>query len=900
MRLKNPASLCAYASDASIYAIRPSEIIPVEFQNDVIEAILMAAKAGTSITARGAGTGLAGGALGDGIILDFGNYRKIRSIEPQLLSVHTEVGLIYDELNAALKDYNLFFPPDPSSGDSCQIGGMLANNSSGPRSVKYGLTSDFVEELEIVDSRGRLLPLKKLRLNSPELAEFLGRFPEYKAILNILQENAALINSSWPKLKKNSAGYNLYQVVRDLERGIFNLPALMAGSEGTLGIILTARLRLLPLPKELLTIRIYFKSLVAAGRAVEKILILEPSGLEIVDGSTLNLIGRQKHGIPEEAAALLLVEFDNDISLKRRDFEKLAANLDLAGVPEYADDPAQAAPLWKARKAIVPTLYRHHATRRPVALVEDVSLPPGEVPSFIEYITALFDRHNLTYGVFGHIGDGNLHLRPLFDLNDPADFRLAGEIYDQVYDKVIALGGGTTAEHADGRLRASLLKKMYGDRIYDIFVAIKKTLDPGGVFSPGSVISSEPFTAHIDYEKIKSYCAACGKCNGYCPAYDLFRREDMSARGWLRMINQSEAPREVLQDYLAWCLNCKNCTTVCPAGVDIAHEIIEYKSRQSGWMARQGASLADNEFLLGLSLKFGKILDPLTQSRATRKILGIVGKPFGLDENFPLPKIAGRSLRQRFSHRLAPTGEVAFFHGCADNLLQSNVGEAVFEVFEYYRIPLSIPEQKCCGLPYEVHGLKDSLLEKASFNIEHLNRFEAVITGCASCLLRLKEYAGLFKGTSTEKPAAILAAKCYDISQYLNLKGIDLSGLAGDKPVKITYHNPCHLRAAGLHREPEKLLGKLPGVEIIHPLYADRCCAQAGAYGFAHYPQSRQMFAAKKTVYEKINADYLMTSCPACQMKVRAEIKGNTRVVHPVEIIAERIKSAPGFRPGKE
>ena len=890
-RLKSKTSLVAYASDASIYAAMPETVRLIQSAEDVVEAVKLAAQKQISVTARGGGTGLAGGAVGTGVIADFSNFRSILDIDIASKTVLTQVGIIYDELNLALKKFGLFFPPDPSSGDSCQIGGMLANNSSGPRSVKYGLTSDFVEELEIVKPSGKRATLKKLPLGSMELKTFLQTDPEFEIILQILQENKRLIAEKWPALKKNSSGYNLRQVITDLERGVFNLPALLVGSEGTLGLFLSARLRLLPLPSEILTSRLYFGSLIEAGRAVPDILAIGPSGLEIVDGSTLNLIGRDKFGIPGSAAALLLVEFDDDINARKAKFDALTARLNLVAPAEFASDSESTAALWRARKAIVPTLYRHHPKKRPLALIEDISLPPDQVPAFIEYATSLFDAHHLTYGIFGHIGDGNLHVRPLFDLNDKNDFELAVRIYNEVYDRVISLGGSTTAEHADGRLRAALVKKVYGEEIYRIFLKLKETLDPDHILAPGVVLSDTPFTAQIDYEKIKSYCAACGKCNGYCPAYDIFRREDFSPRGWLRIINQSGESRRRLIPYLSYCLNCKNCTIVCPAGVDIAAEIIKYRSEKPTLLSKAAVVFADRESLLGLSLRLAKIAEPLVRSGLGRAALGLLGKPaFGLDRTARFPAIAAKSLRKRFSQRIASEGTVALFHGCADNLLESSVGEAIFKVFDRLGIDISMPEQKCCGLPYEVYGHRENLLEKARYNIDHLNYYEAVITGCASCLLRLKEYEKLFSEDDPyRQEAEKLTGKCFDISQYLNRQEIDFSIFTSEKMTTVTYHNPCHLRAAGLHKEPEKLMRKLNNIRIIVPLHADRCCAQAGSFGFVHFRESKLMFAQKKEEYGQIEADYLMTSCPACQMKIRAEMGDRFTVVHPIEILANRL-----------
>ncbi|UCD18002.1 MAG: 4Fe-4S dicluster domain-containing protein, partial [Candidatus Zixiibacteriota bacterium] len=597
----------------------------------------------------------------------------------------------------------------------------------------------------------------------------------------------------------------------------------------------------------------------------------------------------ERFGIPEAAAALLLVEFDDSIDEKAEELRRVARKFNLAGPIEGASESDKIAELWKARKAIVPTLYRLHKTKRPISLIEDISLPPEQIPLFIEYITSLFASYNLTFGMFGHIGDGNLHIRPLFDLNDPDDFKIARRIYDEVYDKVMSIGGSITAEHAVGRLRAQVLRKLYGDEIFAIFREIKKCLDPQNILSPDSVVSEVSFTEKIDYDKIKSYCAACGKCNGYCPAYDIFRREDFSPRGWLRMLNQSNETRKSLSKYLSFCLNCRNCADVCPAGVDIASEIINFRSEKPALLSKPAVKFTDQETLMGLVLKLGKIGEPLLGGKIGRSMTAFFGRwPFGFDRSVVFPRIASRSLRSRHRARIARSGKIALFHGCADNLLESNVGDSVFKVFDRLGEKVYIPDQKCCGLPQEVYGHKDNLIEKARFNIDRLNYFDVIISGCASCLLKLKEYKSLFDDNDPYKLAAEeLAAKASDICQYLNILGFDSSVFNSNHPMKITYHNPCHLRVAGLHMEPLKLLQRLDNIIVKHPIYADRCCAQAGSYGFTHFQESKRMFQKKKDEYKKIDADYILTSCPACQMKIRAEMGGNFKIMHPVELLAE-------------
>ena len=195
-------SYTAYASDASIYGLTPERVICPKDETAAVAAVREALAAGKAITPRGGGTGLAGGALGHGYIIDCSRLTQIQEIAVEENTIICQTGIIYRDLNLALKKVGLFFPPDPSSGDSCQIGGMLANNSSGPRSIKYGLTSHYVEELKIVAPDGRVRLLKKHRPGSDELTAFLAEYPEYENILRLLQDNRRLILERWPKLKK--------------------------------------------------------------------------------------------------------------------------------------------------------------------------------------------------------------------------------------------------------------------------------------------------------------------------------------------------------------------------------------------------------------------------------------------------------------------------------------------------------------------------------------------------------------------------------------------------------------------------------------------------------------------------------------------------------------------------
>lgn len=895
-RLASAVSREAYASDGSIYRIKPEKVICPKTETEAVAAVNEAFLLNKPVTPRGAGTGLAGGALGKGYIIDCSRLTEVKKISEGERTVICESGIIYNDLNIALKPFGLFFPPNPSSGDSCQIGGMLANNASGLRSIKYGLTSDYVEELTIIGREGQPLTVRKYQLASYELKSFLSAYPEYGRILSLLRDNRELIINRWPKLKKNSSGYNLRQVVRELDKGIFNLPALYVGSQGTLGLFLSVKLRLLPLPEgERALFRLFFDCLEDAGRAVAPLMETGPAALEIIDGVTLDLIGRDEYSIPPKVEAMLLLEYDDSLKRRRQYLGNLAGKLKLAVPPEEAADEQERESLWAARRAIVPMLYRYHPTRRPFPVIEDVSLPVPKLTEFIAWIKQRLAKENLIFGLYGHVGDGNLHIRPLFDISKGKGFELAQTIYDEVYDKIFELGGSSTAEHADGRLRAPVVRRMYGDEIYRLFLRVKSILDPDNRFNPDVLLSGRKLTDDIDFKKLELTCAACGKCNGYCPAFEVFRREDMSPRGWLRMLHQGNADRAEFDAFSKYCLNCKSCTTVCPAGVDISGEILKFRATHPNKIAGRVISLFDRPGLFSGLLKAGAISYPLSRTTPGRKLTALAGhRRFGLDDKAVFPRPAGKTLRKRYPELCRETGAVAFFHGCADNYFVSGAGDALIKVAQYYGWDLAMPPQKCCGLPMEVYGHRQNLIDKAKYNIDALGKFEAVVFTCASCLHRIAEYHELFEeGSTYHRKALELKDRVFDISQYLLTQDVEMPRNGSHGEIRLSYHHPCHLRACGLENEPLRMLSQLEGIEILHPELADRCCGQAGSFGYIHYKEGMAIFAPKKKEYQQMQVKTIVSSCPACISKIQKEMGDDVRVCHPIEIVADLIEGKP-------
>jgi len=891
--LTNWSDLHAYSSDASPYSVTPSAVVTLKSIEHVETARRICVSEGVTMHPRGGGSGLAGGALGSGIVLDFSGLNRISKIDMGGGYVEVQAGVVLDNLNKRLGSLGLMFAPDPSSGDTCQIGGMLANNSSGPRSVKYGTTSDHVDMVDILLPDGKRFKLHDVAVGSDEFHRLLASYHPFEVIYRIVSANAGKIRSSFPRLKKNVSGYNLLSVVDKLDEGIFSLPRLLVGSEGTLCMFLGARLRVVKKPPFKVTLQLLFRSLDEVGDAVVELVQTAPAALEIVDGSSLDLIGRESFGLPMDAEAMLIVEYDEQpFEEKIEETSKIASNYDLACDVMVETDPEKQSRLWQARKAIVPTLYRHPGRAKPFGFIEDAEVPMNRVPELVRFINKVFHDNNLTAGIFGHIGDGNLHVRPLVDLSTPDGLRLAKKLYRQVGDYVISLNGSVTAEHGDGRLRAEMVERLYGTELYHLFLKIRQELNPELRLSPDTKLSRKKFTEDIDFEKVTRQCAACGKCNFYCPSYDVYGTEGMAARGWVRTMLTSDYKTKAARQARDGCLNCKNCLMVCPAGVDVSRYVIERRAEKRSLIAGRIFKMQSDPESFEKWVKRAGLAAKLTDGKIGRLLLDFTSRPFAhVEHDRILPRFARTSLPEKYPEYVENTdAEVAYFYGCADRLLELGSGPAAMEVLKKAGFNVCLPEQYCCGMPQQTYGYLDYEKDFARKNIDSLLRFKFVVTTCATCLGELLHYEELFDDDAEyRKRARDLSGRCFDISEFLWLHA-DLSfNPDGKKKVRVAFHQPCHLREVERVEPSHKLIDSLPGVTFVPMDDADRCCGAAGTYNVFHYDNSMKIFDRKKRGFESSGADLITSSCPTCVLQFIDGLKAPEKVRHVVELVNDLI-----------
>ena len=906
-------TITAYAVDASIYRIPPQAVVLVESEEDIAATVAYAVTRGIPLTPRAAGTNLTGSAIGSGIILDVSRLNRILEVNREERWARVQPGMVLAELNKQLSLQGLLFGPDPSSGDMCKLGGMVANNSSGPHTLRYGSVKDNVQSLRLCLASSTWIEARAYALDDPSLERLLATVPALRDVLMMTQAHTDLIAAKRPTVSKNSCGYNLFGLADGLARGSFDLPKLFVGSEGTLGVVSEARLTLVDKPKATLTALIHFRSLEEVGEAVPQLLTLQPSALEVMDANTLNLIGRGKHGIPADAAATLLIELDADSTetdLRER-ADAMAAvcrPYKLASELTLAFDAERREQLWKARKALYPTLYRFDPKKKPINFVDDVVVPAGRISELIRYLENFFEGQRVPVAIFGHIGNGNAHIVPLLNVNDRSDFEKMVSAYRDIHTTVLnRFGGSICGEHGDGRVRAEFVKQMFGKELYDLFVQVKKSFDPGNVLNPGIKLSEASFTEHIDYTRLSKSCATCAKCNSVCPVYDVFQSEDMSSRGWFEIVTAKDYSYLNSKRVVEACLNCKSCRTICPAGVDVSDLILqkraEHPNRLAGWIFRQQAKGTAFESFLRFLASTQRIWDrPFIRrllERITTPIMKALAPTARLPHDLVLPKLAQRHLRERYAHLIPsetdspPTRSVAYFHGCAANYFDDGVGDAVIEVLKKHGVEPALPPQRCSGTPIQTYGHIDLVRDGARFNLRSLTPYETIVTGCASCTLMLKDYPTLFSEGTERQQAEELSKKVVHISEFVARSPQHPPMAKADGTTKrVTYHSSCHLRAAGVTKEPRQVLSSLPGVNFVEMQDADRCAGGAGTYLIKDYATSQKIFDRKARAIALADADVVATSCPACMIQLKNGVGDTVRVKHVAQLLQEAYRAA--------
>jgi FAD/FMN-containing dehydrogenase/Fe-S oxidoreductase len=914
-----------YSTAACIYQILPLGAVIPRHEGDVLAVLEYARRHGLPITARGGGSGLAGQTLGTGIVLDFSkHFQRVTAIDTERGTVRVQPGVIHARLNRLLRRHGMQYAPDPSSSAFCTVGGMLANNAGGSHTIRHGATRENTLSLRVALEDGSVidtvpLPRPGAGVWSPGPQSRLA-----SGLLSIVERHRELIERRAPKTRRNSSGYALREAVD----GGVDLAQVFIGSEGTLGLILDATLRIVPIPAAKATALVLFDDLQKAGAAVVDILDSRPSAVELLDRTFVQVIREADPGVggslPAGLEAILIVELDGDDA---REVESRMAALAgrLASSPSGATEvrrgmrPEDAARIWAVRKAASPILSRREGTRRNTRFIEDAAVRPEQMAEFVGRLRGLLSRHGLEAAIFGHAGDCNLHCNPMMNQKDVKDLRLMEEVAEEFVDLVIGMEGSLSGEHGDGRLRTPYLRRAYGPLV-DVFEQVKTLFDPRRILNPGIIVhdGSYGLTDHLRYgERYRRVatstrlddsawqteiekCHGCGACRNYCPVAVETRDEAATARAKANLLRAVISGRldpglvatPEFKGIMDLCVNCRLCHSECPTAIDIPGMAVMAKEI---YVRSRGKKLTERVLTSsGPVLRLGTLLAPVANAalrlRVARRAMSFLT---GIAAKRRMQPFADEPLAPRVPS-VDPEGrKVAYFHGCFGGYQDvEEEGGAAVELLQHLGCTVAIPPQECCGIAAITYGHLDDVRAAAERNVATLLDFARrgydVLFSAPSCGIALLEDYPRLLGTPQSE---VLARHIRDIHDYV------LELLEGDPtlrarlrpvPLRITYHNPCHLQARGRGGEVVRLLRLVPGVEVV-PIGEDHCCGIAGTFGMKekNFDQSMRMGEPLFESLEATGVGVVATGCGTC--KIQIEQGSGLPVVHPIRVVRDSL-----------
>jgi FAD/FMN-containing dehydrogenase/Fe-S oxidoreductase len=682
-----------YATDASPYRIAPVGVVVPLDEDDVRAAVRVAAKHGAPILPRGGGTSLAGQTVGEALVIDMSKHlTAVLDVNPEERWVRVQPGVVRDQLNRVLAPHGLQFTPDVATTDRANVGGMVANNSSGTHSIKYGKTVDQVIAMRVLLADGTELELGPL--NRAELAAKTadqgreGRL--YREVVRIVRENEDEIAARYPKVMRRVGGYNLDELVGD---GPFNLAKLVCGSEGTLALILEVKLAVHRLPPRRVLDMRHFDTLEKALTAVQYINRHGPAAVELLDRDLFELGKHNPHIAPltswveGDPAAVLLVEFDGETD------EELDAQLaSLADDPEVsalsyashvARHPAEQRDIVELRRAGLGIYATMKGRHKPTPFIEDAAIPVDKLPFYIPEVIEVCRRHGARTVMYAHASVGVIHVRPLIDLKSGAGVEAYRRISEEVFELVVKYGGSWSGEHGDGLIRSYQNRRLFGDRLYQAFIEVKRAFDPDWLMNPGKVVEAPPLTESLrygpDYPEVavattldfsdqEGFLGAIEACTGVgacrkvgvgtmCPSYMATRDEDHSTRGRANVLREAITgglpgglTSRAVYEVLDLCLECKACKAECPSQVDMAK--LKYEWLQH-YHDEHGVSLPTLAFAnVGRVAPLGQALAPVANALLPLKpVRWLLERTVGVDSRRTLPRYAGERFERWFERR---------------------------------------------------------------------------------------------------------------------------------------------------------------------------------------------------------------------------------------------------------
>ncbi|WP_166351704.1 FAD-binding and (Fe-S)-binding domain-containing protein [Phytoactinopolyspora limicola] len=932
-----PAARAVYSMDASNYRHVPAAVLFPRSTDDVVAALRLSHEHGVPVTARGAGTGIGGGALGRGLVLDFTRYlNQVLEIDPEQHIARVRPGVVLDGLRSAAAPYGLTFGPDPSTHSRCTIGGMIGNDACGSHSVAWGRTSDNVVRLDVLTADGTRMSVGHPTSDDPaDLAAQPGRKGEiHRGLQELVAQNLALLRTGFPVLPRRVSGYALDHLLP--ENG-GNLVRALIGTEGTCVLVMEATVGLVPAPAARVLVVAGYQDDVAAADAAPQVLPLGPLTVEGMGADLIEAMvarGRRPAALGElpDGGGWLFVEVGGDSAddaIRRGRQVARALRRATGATTTVAHHPAHQRELWAIREAAAGIATRMADGSEAWPGWEDAAVPPERLGGYLREFRALLREHDLRGIPYGHFGEGCLHVRIDFELTTSDGRRRYRTFVEEAADLVVAHGGSLSGEHGDGQARAELLPRMYPPAMIDLFERFKGVWDPDGRLNPGVLVRPRPLDADLRFDgpvrqlpitlryphddgglaTATRRCVGVGACidtssGVMCPSYMVTGREEHSTRGRARLLAEMMRGETVpdgwrsteVRDALDLCLACKGCLSDCPVHVDMATYKAEFLHHHYANRVRPAS-----HYTLGYLPAVARLAALAPGAANTMLRMPGVAPVFkwagGIAPERPVPSFAPTTLRRMLRRRRRGSGDgrpaVMLWPDTFTNYFTPDVGVAAVRVLEHAGFDVRLPRGPvCCGLTWMSTGQLGTARRVLRRTVRALRpgAGEAVpIVGVEpSCLAMLRHDARelLPDGELDGVPDRV-----YTLAGFLAEYAPDTAFVQVGAAAIAQQH--CHQHAVFGNVADEQVLNRA-GVNV--RTLDSGCCGLAGNFGMekGHYDVS--VAAARRVLVPEVEAASPEAIVLADGFSCRTQIEHLTgrRAVHLAEVLA---RALPPGRP---
>ncbi len=896
-----------YAHDASNYRVTPTAVAFPRSQEDVAHIVRACRASGTPVTARGAGTGMAGNSIGPGLILDFRRHMNtIVGIDPDARTAFVEPGVVLEDLQRAALPHGLMFGPDPSSRTRATLGGMLGSDACGNHSVAYGRTSAHVLELHLVLADGTRAVATRTGIRAVE-SEDGPRVQSIVAGLHaVAATRAPALRSEFDRCPRQVSGYAAHQILP--ERG-FDIARLLTGSEGTLALVTGARLALVERPNRTQLLVLGYHSLIDAARDVPVLLEHRPAAIEAIDTAIVQTMRAQRgeHSVPPmpEGDAWLYVEFADTIA--ECDAHALTSNIRSRGNAMSAravEDPAERAALWRVREDGAGLASNLIDGTRGRPGWEDAAVPPENLSEYLTRMAALAKTFGYRGVLYGHFGAGCVHIRYDFDTNSDAGRERMRSFLLQAASIVATCGGSISGEHGDGRARAELLEYMYSADARAAFRDIKHAFDPDGLLNPAIIVDAPPLTQDMqthghrqarafslpndgnDLATAASRCVGVGKCvtssvAAMCPTHGVTGMEVDSTRGRAHALQDAFAgdlPLESAVEALDTCLACRACATDCPTGVDMATYKAEILDAHFAHHARPRThySLGWLPRFTPVVQRFAWIANAMIRIAPIRRGFAAIA---GIAPQRGIPRIASRRSAQALQRIKPLQPDLLLFVDTNTQGFRTDVAEAALRVFSAAGLVAEVVTRGCCGLTYISSGQLDRAKAAQSELLQALTDASSDVPivvlepSCAATLAH--DLPRLLR----DDRAASIAARVRTFERALEELAPHWDWPT--MPAHVVLQTHCHERAT-FPGQAEAL--RRHGMRVDE---TEGCCGMAGAFGYepSHYDTS--VAVAQRSLLPALDAaphDVVLADGFGCACQV-SDLRPDREPLHLAQLL---------------